>query len=366
MVTGMNRNRVVLTATFAAAAIGIGGLAALAIPAGAGVQPSLPPVAAQDLVASALTARPPAMNGTVTVDNALGLPALPGLPQVGAGESTIRAWSDGEGRSRVSLPSEQGERVLVNDGTTLWAWDSASRTVTKLSTPDEAGAPHQAVDPTSVARGLIAGVRASSTVRVDGTAEVAGRAAYELVLAPKPTERTLLREIRVAIDAQTRTPLRLVVLAHGSAEPVLSVGFSDLTVGPQDAALFRFTPPADATVTEGEPHGTGAGDAVPSWLSDAEMIGDGWDIVVVTELPTGLLDGGGAGAADRRGGPFGKPQREDFDLRSMLSRIGTPVSGPWGEGNLISTAVASAIVTEDGRIAVGAVPQQVLSEALSR
>lgn len=359
-VAGMERNRVVLVAALAAAAIGTGGLAALAIPAGAGEQPSLPPVSAQELVASALTAQPPAMSGTVTVNNALGLPALPNLPQLGSGESAVRAWSDGAGRSRVALPSDQGERVLVNDGTTLWAWDSSTRTATRLSPPDRAGAPHRLADPATAARALIAGVKSSSSVRVDGTALVAGRAAYELVLAPNPTERTLLREIRVAIDGESRVPLRLVVLAHGSAQPVLSVGFTELAAGPQDAALFRFTPPAGATVTEGKPDGA---ESVPDWLSGTELVGDGWDIVVVTKLPAGLLDGT-AGRPER--GPFDKPRREDFDLRTMLSRIGTPVSGPWGEGSLITTAVASAIVADDGRIAVGAVPQQVLSEALSR
>ena len=40
--------------------------------------------------------------------------------------------------------------------------------------------------------------------------------------------------------------------------------------------------------------------------------------------------------------------------------------GSWGSGRLISTAVASAIVTDDGRVAAGAVPEQVLTEALAR
>ena len=49
-----------------------------------------------------------------------------------------------------------------------------------------------------------------------------------------------------------------------------------------------------------------------------------------------------------------------------LSTIGTPVTGSWGSGRLITTAVGSAIVTDDGRVAAGAVPEQVLTEALSR
>ena len=49
-----------------------------------------------------------------------------------------------------------------------------------------------------------------------------------------------------------------------------------------------------------------------------------------------------------------------------LSTIGTPVSGTWGSGRLITTAVGSAIVTDDGRVAAGAVPAPVLTDALSR
>jgi hypothetical protein len=49
-----------------------------------------------------------------------------------------------------------------------------------------------------------------------------------------------------------------------------------------------------------------------------------------------------------------------------LSTIGAPVSGTWGSGRLITTAVGSAIVTDDGRIAAGAVPAQVLTDALSQ
>jgi outer membrane lipoprotein-sorting protein len=349
-----------MTVTLAAAAVGVGGLVALAIPAGAGEQPSLPPVSAQELVSSALSARPPAMSGAVTVDNALGLPALPGLPQLGPGESTIRVWSDGGERSRVALPSNNGERALINDGTTLWSWDSSTRTAHKVSKSSAAGT-YEAIDPATAARGLLATIQSSSTIDVDGTAKVADRPAYELVLAPAPTERTLLREIRVAIDAETRLPLRLVVLAPGSSNPVLSVGFTDLTVGPQDAGLFQFIPPPGTTVTEGEPPDVGP---AASWLDNVKFVGDGWDMVVLTKLPPGVLDG--SAYSGSRHVPFNKPGVGDFDPQAMLERIGTPVNGPWGRGTLVSTAVVSAIVTSDGRIAAGAVPQQVLTEALSR
>ena len=42
--------------------------------------------------------------GEVEVDNALGLPAVPGVPQLANGTSTIRVWSGGEDRGRVAIP----------------------------------------------------------------------------------------------------------------------------------------------------------------------------------------------------------------------------------------------------------------------
>jgi len=371
MVTGMNRNKVILVSALTAAALGAAGLAALALPAGAGEQPSLPPVSAEELLSSALAAHPPALAGAIHVDNALGLPALPGVPsQLLGGDSDLRVWLDGEGRSRVALPTRTGEQTVVHDGTTVWRWDSTGRTVTKIEHPT--GAPHEgtAADPATVGRQLLALVRPTSAVAVDGTAKVADRPAYELVLSPVPSERTLLREIRVAVDSQTRMPLRLEVLANGSNDPVFSIGFAELSVGPQDPALFRFSPPAGATVTEPDVSAK-AGDAGPLGGVRPTTVGDGWDTVVVATLPDDMwsragrhLPGQPPGAGEPDAGQPGRPG--GMDPKALLERFGTPVSGQWGSGRLISTAVVSVIITEDGRVAAGAVPQQVLVEALSR
>jgi hypothetical protein len=50
----------------------------------------------------------------------------------------------------------------------------------------------------------------------------------------------------------------------------------------------------------------------------------------------------------------------------MIQRIGRPTNGPWGQGWVVQTAVGTVLVTADRRVAVGAVPQQVLDEALTR
>ncbi|MBW0105856.1 outer membrane lipoprotein carrier protein LolA [Pseudonocardia sp. KRD291] len=374
-----------------AALVATVGIGLVVAPAGASAAPELPPVSPEDLVSSVLTAEPGPFNGTVSLDNQLGLPALPGAPQAANGTSTARIWSGDDGKGRVSLPTDQGEKTFVSDGATRWSYDSETRTVTKVPAkqgggpgekqggrPDRApeagttGPPEVAApDPAAAAATAIGELRNTSTVSVDGTAEVAGRPAYQLVLDPKPTERTLLREVRIAVDAEKRIPLQLSVLANGSPEPALQVGFTDVTFGPQDASLFAFTPPPGSTVRD-EPATTDRakpGPAGPKPGQDAgrdaarpTIVGDGWDTVVVARTPAQAKPGepkpdsaeqGDQGAPEGAGAPD-------------LSALGTPVSGPWGAGRQISTAVGTAIIADDGRIAAGAVPAQVLTEALAR
>lgn len=341
----------VVRAGLATAAAGAIGLGVLTVPAGAGQSPSLPDVAAEQLVASVLTAKPPALAGTVTVDNALGLPALPGMSdEHGPGESplsepvtTARVWSDGQGRGRLALPSRGGEQTFVADGDTLWRYDSASRTATAVGHGERPSADQPAVDPAAAAQAVVGKVRETSNVAVDGTARVADRPAYELVLTPAPTERTLLREVRVAVDSATRLPLQLTVLANGSPEPALQAGFTDLEIGAQDSGLFTFTPPDGVTVQRPE---LPRRNESPFQTSMVRTVGDGWDTVVLGRLPEADVSGA--------------------DPLAMARELGRPASGPWGDGWAIDTAVGTVLVASDGRVAAGAVPQRVLDEALAR
>jgi outer membrane lipoprotein-sorting protein len=333
-------NRLGRTAAAAVAVAGAVGLGLLAVPAGAGAQPALPPVEPEELVRSVLAADKQPLAGAVELENGLGLPALPGVPQAANGTSTARIWSDGDRRGRVQLPTETGERTLVSDGETFWSWNSQDRTVRRMPEGEHERDTANA-DPGAAAAEAIAKLRPTSVISVDGTSEVAGRPAYDLVLAPSSTERTLLREVRVAVDAEHRMPLRLTVSATGSADPALQIGFTEIGFGPQDPELFRFTPPPGARVEDARrPDGHRAEDA------GATMVGDGWDTVFVAAAP--------GPDAER---PEGLPE---------LAELGRPINGPWGSGRLITSAVGTVIITDDGRIAAGAVPEQVLTEALAR
>jgi outer membrane lipoprotein-sorting protein len=329
-------NRLGRTAAAGIAVAGAVGLGLLAVPAGAGAQPALPPVDPEELVRSVLARDPQPLAGAIELENGLGLPALPGLPQAANGTSAGRIWSDGDRRGRVQLPTETGERTLVSDGETFWSWNSEDRTVRRIPQGEHERDAANA-DPGAMAAEALARLRPTSVISVDGTSEVAGRPAYDLVLAPASSERTLLREVRVAVDAEHRMPLRLTVLATGSADPALQIGFTDISFGPQDPELFRFTPPPGATVEDARR---------PEGHAEPAMVGDGWDTVLVAAAPG--------------------PDAEHPERLPDLAELGRPINGPWGSGRLITSAVASVIVTDDGRIAAGAVPEQVLTEALAR
>lgn len=377
----MKRRNVVFAAS-AGGLAGLLGLTVLSLPAGADEDPQLPPVAPEQLVESVLTATPPALSGTVRVDNALGLPSLPGAEggatsMLADGTSTLRVWNDGQGHKRASIPSASGEVTVVDDGAAIWKWDSQSRTATKGDKPQHGPGAHiggpgghgpdaAAQDPATLSREIVGQLRQTSDVAVDGTARVAGRDAYELVLTPKPAERTVLREVRLAVDAQTRSPLEVTVLTNGSDDPALRAGFSELDLSQPDPAMFRFTPPEGATVEEHPDVDRSPADRPEHPTGQhPTVVGDGWDTVVVTRLPQTAQPQGeqpgrpgpSHGFAPERGGGGTNPQ-------ALAQQLGKPVNGPWGEGWLISTKVGSALVTSDGRVAAGAVPEQVLTAAV--
>lgn len=365
----MNKKQASVTAAVVGTAVGVAGLAVLAMPAGAGTAPVLPTVSAEQLVQQVLSTKSaPALSGTVSATNNLGLPSIPGLGEASkflSGSNTqVRVWTDGQGKGRLALPSSASEETIVFDGTTLWDWDSATNTVKKSTTdkvehpakPDAAkpDAAETATDPAAAAKQIIGLISKDSTVKVDGTATVAGRPVYQLVLAPKPSERTMLREVRISLDSETKLPLQLSVLANGSTTPAFQIGFSQLTIGAQDESQFQFTPPAGAKVTTVDPKQQ---TEKPKDLANAvkpTIVGEGWDTVIVTKLPTGTLD--------KTQGDKG--EKNSMDPNALLKQFGKPVSGAWGSGYELSTSVGTALITTDGRVAAGAVPLQVLTSAL--
>lgn len=360
----MKTKRTALAVAATGTAAGVVGLVVMALPASAGEPPpALPPVSAEALVQSVMTSKIPALSGTVSIKENLGLP-MPILPSGGSDGVAARVYTDGTGKGRIQLTQRMSETTIVEDGSTTWIWNSADKSVRKVPHGDlkaeHAAAAEQLADPASAAKQIISAIQEDSTVNVDGTARVAGRPAYQLVLTPKPTEKTLLREIRVAIDSETRLPLRLEVLANGQADPALRIGFTEFSPGAQDGNLFQFSPPAGATVTESKPGDKVDPKAARDLLSqiNPQFVGKGWDTVVVGKVPADLANIAASGSGDR-----GDRQ---VDVTGLLRQFAKQVNGSFGTGWVITTKVGTAMFTADGRAAIGAVPEQVLIDAIGQ
>jgi hypothetical protein len=196
-------------------------------------------------------------------------------------------------------------------------------------------------------------------VSVDGTARVAGRSAYQLILKPKDT-RSLIGSVEIAIDAKTDVPLRVEIFAKGGKSPAFETGFTTVTFSKQPASVFRFTAPPNTKVTtkdlaaggHGRPVAPGVGGKSlqgrgTGSLSEPTVIGTGWtSIVELSGVDLGSLSKGRGSASS------------DALLQAL-----TPVSGSYGTGRVLKTSLVSVLVLDNGRAFVGAVPPSMLEQA---
>src|SRR3954452_8167953 len=263
-----SRSRTIVLALLVVVAVaGLGVAGAFAT----GTAPSLdlPAVTAQDLVASTIRAaesgRP--ISGSVTSHVDLGVPDIPmsmdggptGIESV-LGDQRFKVWSS-PGGVRVSQLLPFAERVFVGSPTDVWTWssdqdlavhasvDASTRRAVSRDLTSALG------DPGQLAKELLRAASGTADVSVAAPQEVAGRATYTLRLTPTSSvgsASTKIGRIDVAIDAETRLPLRVQVFPRGSAAPAIEAGFSSVDFGPIDPSMFRFTPPPGATVKQAD------------------------------------------------------------------------------------------------------------------
>jgi outer membrane lipoprotein-sorting protein len=379
--------------------------AAFAVPAtmGAVASDELPAVTADELVERLAVAEKVPVSGTVVYTARLGLPDVTVSEIQGAGpldllggSSTVRVWSDGEDSSRAALLGEVSEYSVVRDGPEAWTYSSAD---------DEAV--HYVVDPADLERyealaqegaeppvdgdvptpseaaGLaLAYARTTTDVTTTEPVEVAGRAAYQLEMRPQ-TDGTLVDRVLVAVDAETSVPLRTQVWGVGDdAAPAMEVGFTDVSFDAPDPSVFDFSAPAGADVREVEvplpEPGTleqPTGDALGKDAGVA-VSGTGWETVVELSdvdvdailgataegrLPEGSTGSSGADdlleeLTESEDGEL--PGLPELDTQALYEQLTTEVDG----GRLLTSALLSVLVTDDGRVLAGAVPPATLEE----
>ncbi len=366
----------------AAAAIGIG-VGASSVVAGAAT--TLPPKTAAQLLADLARTPEQPLSGTVVQTSRLGLPELPGpdtasFQSLLSGSHTARVWYGSPTQARVSLVGDLAQADVIRRSTEVWTWSSAENTATRYTLPagsQKAGrlpgaSPSAApVDPAAAAELALQSIDPTTAVTVDGSNKVAGRAAYELVLAPRDA-RSLVGEVRLAVDSETSVPLRVQVFAKGATEAAVETAFTSVQFERPADSVFAFTPPAGAKVVEGSAAGPAAGVA-----KDAARAADSEDVGSAAQAAKGAKDAA-KDAASRAGAPrvvgsgwTSVAVLEDAQLAAVqdnpvggaLLGATTEVSGSYGSGRLLSTPLLSVLILDDGTVLAGAVQPAVLEEA---
>ena len=337
-------------------------------------------------------------SGTVEQASELGLPELPATGQGSGpasddpaasaiemltGEHTARIFMDGKSKVRIQVVDRFAERDVIRRDNDVWFYSSKDNSTAHLTLPAHArdlplsgpavpGASPESTSPDSnvvpptpqdLAAKFLAAADSSTAVSVGPDVQVAGRAAYNLVLEPR-TGSTLVGMISIAVDGETGMPLSVEVTARGAGEPAFRTGFTSLSLDAPDAALFNFVPPPGSTVEELQfqhPTHQAAGPGYPGYpgahtdpdqlaagirdKASSYLTGTGWETVV--ELPAET----GAGAK----------LSTALAQNPLLGQAAVVVPG----GRLLSSALFNVLLTDDGRVYAGMVPADRLQAASS-
>ncbi|MFE0327072.1 LolA family protein [Streptomyces sp. NPDC003753] len=375
----------------AAATIGL-------VPAFAGSgDPDLPKISAQQLIEKIATSDVQQMSGTVTISTDLGLPNLGGLEdslasgalsqggqgkgdsaadpsskllELASGTHTVRVAADGQDKQKLSLIEKAAEYSVIRNGDQVWAYDSASNQAYHATgagehKSGEAAPKDVPATPRDFADQALKAADKTTSVTVDGTAQVAGRDAYKLLVRPKQSGTTV-GAISIAVDAKTGLPLKFTLTPAKGGAAVLDVGFTQVSFAKPAASTFDFTPPKGTKVTQGDDLKAGHEEAgrekagheaqhkdtggTPWGGSASKTLGEGWNAIYV-------FDTGSKG-----GVPSGSPSG-DGAASGFLNSLGEHVTGKFGSGTVFSTRLVNALITDDGKVYAGAVTKDALVKA---
>lgn len=333
-----------------AGALAVAGITGL-FARGAVADPVLPPLSPSELLTRVAQAKVDGLSATFEQRSDLGLPTLPtsgsdtGSLQSAltmlTGNHTVRVWIAGTDHARVALVDGSTETSAIRNGDQLWLWSSEkqqARHATLTAGEQPTAAP---MSPTEAVQRLLAAVEPSTDVTTSGTGTVAGRPVYQLVLTPKDSA-SLVGQVRISVDATQFVPLAARVIAADGSDAI-SVTATSVDFSRPDASIFAFTPPPGADVSELKPPAASA-ERPAKGTAKPTVVGSGWTTVAVTKLD---------------------PTKADQTVTALLKSL-PEVSGSWGNGRLLSTTLVNAVITDDGRVAVGSVTPERLYAALAR
>lgn len=362
--------------------------------------PDLPKISAQELIEKIAASDEEQLSGTFKISTDLGLPLdglagsfLPGaeegkgagaaapqdkLMELTSGTHTLRVAVDGPEKQRLAVLGKASEYNVIHNQGEVWAYDSKSDEVYHAEAPEgRDGSAKEApkapkgvpATPKDFAEQALAAVGDTTSVTVDGTVQVAGRDAYQLVIKPKQSGSTI-GSVRIAVDAENGVPLKFTLAAASGGKAVVDAGFTKVDFAKPAASSFDFTPPKGAKVTEADEPATGkdehgkAQKALPEQFSGqipgleglegsegVNVIGKGWTSIAAIEIPGG------------KGLPTSGSGDVPAEAQGFLDALGDKVTGKFGSGTVFKTRLVNALLTDDGKVYVGAVTKDALVRA---
>ncbi|MCX4715339.1 DUF2092 domain-containing protein [Streptomyces virginiae] len=352
--------------------------------------PDLPKVTAQQLIEKVAASDVQQLSGTARITTDLGLPKIASgllggggiaggsanpedkVAQLANGSHTLRVAADGPDRQRLTFLDGKDEYSLIHNGDDVWGYDSKSNEVFHEKNA-EAGKEHKTADrlaasPQKLAEEILKAAGPTTDVSVGDTAQVAGRDAYQLVLKPKQSGSTV-GSVQIAVDAKNGVPLRVQLLSAQGGKPIVDAGFTKVDFAKPAGDTFAFTAPKGAKVTEGVDE-AGKGGAGEHWKAlesfpglggltggagekgDVKVLGEGWSTVA-------RIDSG----VDRSLKDLENDKNTPKEAKQFLDSLGDKVTGKFGEGRVLSTRLVNALITDDGKVYVGAVTKDALVKA---
>ncbi|MFB6825710.1 outer membrane lipoprotein carrier protein LolA [Streptomyces virginiae] len=358
--------------------------------------PDLPKVTAQQLIEKVAASDVQQLSGTARITTDLGLPKIASgllggggiaggsanpedkVAQLANGSHTLRVAADGPDRQRLTFLDGKDEYSLIHNGDDVWGYDSKSNEVFHEKNPEagkgkDGGKEHKTADrlaasPQKLAEEILKAAGPTTDVSVGDTAQVAGRDAYQLVLKPKQSGSTV-GSVQIAVDAKNGVPLRVQLLSAQGGKPIVDAGFTKVDFAKPAADTFAFTAPKGAKVTEGVDE-AGKGGADEHWKAlesfpglggltggagekgDVKVLGEGWSTVA-------RIDSG----VDRSLKDLENDKNTPKEAKQFLDSLGDKVTGKFGEGRVLSTRLVNALITDDGKVYVGAVTKDALVKA---
>ncbi|WP_327354154.1 LolA family protein [Streptomyces sp. NBC_01304] len=394
--------------------------------------PDLPDITAQQLIEKIAASDAQQLSGNFKISTDLGLPSLGGLgggssfapggdegkgkgggaadPQsklleLASGDHNLRIAVDGPDKQKLSILDKASEYSVIHNGADVWAYDSASNTAFHAKDDqagkgkdkgDHEGAGKAPATPKELADEALKAVGDSTSVTVDGTARIAGRDAYQLLIKPKGADaaKSTIGSIRISADADNGVPLKFQLNASSGGKAVIDAGFTKVDFGKPAASTFDFKPAKGMEVTEADElakQGPGGADLPKDFPKDLpkdlqkelpkdlpkdlgkdfkdfdkdfgkgdlgkgadgldglNVIGEGWGSIATFDTGEGL--------------PSADSGELPPEAGKLLDSFGGKVNGKFGSGRVFSTKLINALITDDGKVYVGAVTKEALVDA---